>query len=86
MLVVIVHLIVIVIDTEAVVAVMVAVVDILEEMTKEKDLVFAHEAEVQKDSRTELIDMVVVVMEAVEIDQEIVWVVAAEEIDINLPS
>jgi hypothetical protein len=56
------------------------VVEDIEEMMIEKDLVCVHEAEVQKVIKIVHLLMVVVV---VEIDQEIVWVVAVEEIDIK---
>lgn len=54
--------------------------DIVEEaMMIERDLECVHEAEVQEAIKIVLQVMVVVI----EIDQEIVWVVAAEEIDIR---
>lgn len=54
--------------------------DIVEEaMMIERDLEYVHEAEVQEAIKIVLQVMVVVI----EIDQEIVWVVAAEEIDIR---
>lgn len=80
MLVVIVHLTAIVIDIEEAAAVIEAE-DIITETMIERGLVCVHEAEVQRDIRTELIDTAVVVV--AEIDQENVWVVVAEEIDIN---
>jgi len=83
---VIVHLTVIAIDTEAAAVTEEAEAeeDTTAEMTIERDLVCAHEAEVQKDTKTELIDTALV---AAEIDRETVWAAAAaaEEIDISLP-
>lgn len=88
--VVIVHLTVIAIDTEAGAAAAATEEeeDTIAETTIERDLACAHEAEVQKDTKTELIDTAaaaVVVVAVAEIDQETAWAAAAEEIDINLP-
>lgn len=84
MLVVIAHLTVIAIDTEEAAAVIEAEEDIIAETTIERDRVCAREAEVQRGTRTEATDTAVAVV--AETDQETVWVVAAEEIDIRLPS